>query len=80
MEKTRNELRKQKDNKGSVEVASVGDTSDDDSSDVDKKPTAKRTDKQRQYNSGPRPSIAEAAASGCRKCIKELQTGEKKHT
>lgn len=79
MEKNRSEIRKQRDNKGvtSVEVASVEETSDDDASDMDKKPAAKRTDKARQYNSGPRPSIAEAAASGCRKCIKELQTGEK---
>ena len=47
-----------------------------DDDEVDKKPAPKKRGP-RQYSTGPRPSLEEAAAAGCRKCVRELDTGEK---
>jgi len=42
----------------------------------DEKPVAKKRGP-RKYRTGPRPPLEDAAAAGCRKCQKELETGEK---
>ena len=72
MEKMRRVLKVPERQKPNPRAASF---TEEDTSD-DEKPAAKKRGP-RKYRTGPRPPLEVAAAAGCRKCQKELETGEK---